>query len=161
MMVGNWISYIKQRMAELHTKISGRVRVFVYGTLKPGEINYQRYCTNQVVEAQKATTLGQLFALPMGYPAMTMGKELVHGYLLSFAEPLIIHVLDDLEGYQPSRRMSENLYNRQEVEVYNLQGLSWGWAWIYMMNPERVQQLGGIHLVDGCWSSPRTKVRGL
>ncbi|WP_414576566.1 gamma-glutamylcyclotransferase [Anabaena sp. CCY 9402-a] len=135
-----------------HTKISGRVRVFVYGTLKPGEVNYQKYCAGLVVDTQRCTTLGQLFTLPMGYPAMTIGKELVHGYLVSFAEPWILDVLDELEDYQPTRQMSGNLYNRQEVEVYNLQGLSLGWAWGYLMNPERIKKLGGLLLPDGWWS---------
>ncbi|AUT01481.1 hypothetical protein CLI64_14375 [Nostoc sp. CENA543] len=139
-------------MAELHTKNSGGVRIFVYGTLKPGEINYQRYCTNCVVDAQKAMTRGELFALPMGYPAMTMGKELVHGYLLTFAEPEILDVLDYLEDYEPTREMSANLYNRYEIEVYSINYVSLGWAWVYVMNPEKVKQLGGRHLVDGCWS---------
>ena len=43
MMVGDWLIYIKQCMAELHTKASDGVRVFVYGTLKPGEVNFQDF----------------------------------------------------------------------------------------------------------------------
>lgn len=136
----------------LNTKISGRVRIVVYGTLKPGEVNYQQYCAGKVVDTQRCTTLGQLFALPMGYPALTIGKELVHGYLLSFAQPSILDALDELEDYQPTREMSANLYNRQQVKVYNLQGLSLGWAWIYLMHPERVEELGGVPLPDGWWS---------
>jgi len=27
------------------------IRVFVYGTLKPGEVNYQRYCEGKVIAA--------------------------------------------------------------------------------------------------------------
>ncbi len=29
-------------------------KVFVYGTLKPGEANYQKYFAGKVIEAQKA-----------------------------------------------------------------------------------------------------------
>jgi gamma-glutamylcyclotransferase (GGCT)/AIG2-like uncharacterized protein YtfP len=89
------------------------LKVFVYGTLKPGEANYQRYCGFQVVDAKKAYTFGKLFALPMGYPAMTLGHSLVYGYLLTFLEQKVLNNLDILEDYQPSRQMSENLYNRQ------------------------------------------------
>jgi gamma-glutamylcyclotransferase (GGCT)/AIG2-like uncharacterized protein YtfP len=153
MMVGKWISWIKQGMAELNAKIPGKVQVFVYGTLKPGEINYQKYCAGKVVAAQRATTLGKLFALPMGYPAMTKGEEVIHGYLLSFASPEVLAVLDELEDYHPTRPMSANLYNRQQVEVYNRLGLSLDWAWVYVMNPQLVNQLQGIFLPDGWWSS--------
>lgn len=139
-------------MAELNTSFSGRVQVFVYGTLKPGERNYQRYCAGKVIEAQRATTLGRLFALPMGYPAMTRGNNNVQGYLLTFADLGVLDALDELEDYQPDREMSENLYNRQNIEVNNLQGASLGWAWVYLMQPQRVKQLGGTFLPDGWWS---------
>ncbi|BCL38755.1 gamma-glutamylcyclotransferase [Nostoc sp. MS1] len=128
------------------------MNVFVYGTLKPDERNYLRYCAGKVVEAQRATTLGRLFALPMGYPAMTMGKDIVHGYLLSFADLGVLATLDGLEDYQPERAMSENLYNRQNVKIFNLLGSSLGLAWVYLMQPKTVKQLGGIYLPDGWWS---------
>ncbi|MBW4609100.1 MAG: gamma-glutamylcyclotransferase [Hassallia sp. WJT32-NPBG1] len=129
------------------------LKVFVYGTLKPGEVNYQRYCALQVVDAKKAYTFGKLFALPMGYPAMTLGDSLVYGYLLTFADAKVLNNLDILEDYQPSRQMSENLYNRQETEIYDLQGRSLGMAWVYLMTQNQVCQLNGIQLhPDGWWS---------
>ena len=83
---------------------------------------------------------------------MTRGKDNIHGYLLTFADLGVLDALDELEDYQPDREMSENLYNRQNVEVNNLLGSSLGWAWVYLMQPERVEQLGGIYLPDGWWS---------
>lgn len=129
------------------------VKVFVYGTLKPGEANYQRYCAIQVVDAKKAYAFGQLFALPMGYPAMTLGDSLVYGYLLAFVDAKVLNNLDILEDYQPSRQRTENLYNRQEVEIYDLQGRSLGIAWVYLMTPQQICQLKGSLLQrDGWWS---------
>jgi gamma-glutamylcyclotransferase (GGCT)/AIG2-like uncharacterized protein YtfP len=128
------------------------VKLFVYGTLKPGEVNYQKYCAGQVIAAKRAMVLGKLFALPMGYPAMTSGDEQVQGYLLDFAKSEILTALDDLEDYQPSRPESENLYNRQSMEVYEPKGVSLGRAWVYLMSGERVSQLGGVPQVDGWWT---------
>lgn len=139
-------------MTELKIKFSGTVRIFVYGTLKPGEVNYKRYCAAKVLDSKRAIALGKLFALPMGYPAMTLENSQVQGYLLSFADLEILSHLDELEDYQPHRHLSENLYNRQQIEIYNLQGLSLGFAWVYLMSPERVSQLGGIPEADGWWS---------
>jgi gamma-glutamylcyclotransferase (GGCT)/AIG2-like uncharacterized protein YtfP len=139
-------------MAESKIKFSEEVRVFVYGTLKPGEANYKRYCADKIVDVKRAFAAGKLFGLPMGYPAMTLGDAQVHGYLLSFTNPGILNELDVLEDYQPTRAISENLYYRQIIEIYDLQGLSFSWAWVYLMTPERVYQLRGVPQLDGWWS---------
>lgn len=128
------------------------VKVFVYGTLKPGEANYQRYCAGKVVETTKAIAQGKLFALPMGYPAITPGDSAVHGYLLSLTHLDVLRALDDLEDYHPARAASENLYNRKQIETYHPQGNSLGWAWVYIMTEELALQLGGLHLPHGWWS---------
>ncbi len=128
------------------------LKVFVYGTLKPGEENYPRYCAGKVVNTTKAIAQGKLFALPMGYPAMTPGNSLVHGYLLSFTNLDVLKALDELEDYHPARAASENLYNRKEIETHEPQGNALGWAWVYIMTEERALRLGGVHLPDGWWS---------
>ena len=61
-------------------KNTGLLRVFVYGTLKPGEANYEFYCGSEVVETKKAWTRGELYTLPQGYPAMTTGNDKVYGF---------------------------------------------------------------------------------
>ncbi|MEH1938595.1 MAG: gamma-glutamylcyclotransferase [Nostoc sp.] len=139
-------------MVESNIKFSDLVRVFVYGTLKPGEANYKKYCGGKIVDVKRAFVQGKLFALPMGYPAMTLGDSQVHGYLLSFPNPRILNELDVLEDYQPNRQSPENLYNRQIIEVYELQSLFLGWAWVYLMTLEQVEQLGGFLQPDGWWS---------
>ncbi|MCX7594517.1 MAG: gamma-glutamylcyclotransferase [Fischerella sp.] len=139
-------------MAESNEKSSGLLRVFVYGTLKPGEVNYQRYCDRKVVNATKAFALGKLFDLPQGYPAMTPGDSRVYGYLLEFSVPEVLAELDELEDYYPTKPASENLYNRHKIEVYDLQGRSLGWAWVYLMTPARVKKLGGKLQAHGWWS---------
>lgn len=126
------------------------INIFAYGTLKPGESNYQQYCV-QVLEAKRAVTFGKLFALPLGYPAMTKGESLVKGFLLSFPECDILLQLDLLEGFNPST-VANNEYNRQLIETYNLDLVSLGLAWAYLMTPKQVDSLSGIFLDDGWWS---------
>jgi len=139
-------------MVESNIQFSDLVRVFVYGTLKPGEANYKKYCAGKVVDVKRAFVEGKLFALPMGYPAMMLGNSKVYGYLLSFPNPRILNELDVLENYQPTRQHSENLYNRQIIEVYEPQSLSYSWAWVYLMTLEQVEQLGGFLQPNGWWS---------
>jgi len=128
-------------------------QVFVYGTLKPGEANYQVYCAGKLLSAKRAIALGQLFALPLGYPAMTLGSSPVQGYLLSFADPEILRYLDWLEGYDPQRSAIENEYNRQEIETFGTDLASLGFAWTYLMTLEQVHCFGGVLVPDGWWSA--------
>lgn len=128
------------------------IRVFVYGTLNPGEINYQRYCEGKIVSAQPAIALGELFDLPLGYPAMIPGNSPVRGFLLTFTDPTLLTVLDELEDYNPQRNPEDNEYSRQQVTIYDLANQSLGEAWIYLMQPERVQRLGGKLITSGCWN---------
>jgi len=133
-------------------KISDLFRVFVYGTLKPGEANYDFYCANQVVDAKKAWVRGELYGLPQGYPAVTTGNNSVYGYLLSFANPEVLSRLDELEDYHPQRPNNENLYNRIQVEIFDLENNSLGLAWVYFMSSVKVHQLKGIPQTDGWWN---------
>jgi gamma-glutamylcyclotransferase (GGCT)/AIG2-like uncharacterized protein YtfP len=139
-------------MTELKAKFPGLMRVFVYGTLKPGEANYKRYCALKVVDTKRAYAFGQLFALPVGYPAMTLGDSPVHGYLLSFSDREVLSQLDELEDYQPSRQIAKNLYNRHQIETYDLRGHFLDQAWVYLMTAEQVLFMRGIPLTDGWWT---------
>jgi gamma-glutamylcyclotransferase (GGCT)/AIG2-like uncharacterized protein YtfP len=136
------------------------LQVFVYGTLKPGECNYQRYCAGFVVGAQPAVARGLLFALPVGYPAMTPGEGSVHGVLLSFASPAILRHLDELEDYDPDRPTSQNEYDRQQIEVFNPALQSLGLVWAYLMTPEKVRRIGGVPIRAGVWSAGRQPSTG-
>lgn len=131
------------------------LKVFVYGTLKPGEVNYNLYCGDQVVEAKKAIAFGQLFALPVGYPAMIPGEGLVQGFLLTFPNQAILSALDELEDYDPYRVAAENEYNRQQIEVYDLTRETLGIAWAYLMTFEQVKHFQGIPIPSGYWSQFR------
>lgn len=131
-------------------------RVFVYGTLKPGESNYHAYCAAKVMEAKTAIARGQLFALPFGYPAMSKGNSQVQGYLLTFSDPTILQQLDWLEDYDAHRPEADNEYSRQLAEIYAPDSTPCGKAWVYLMTLERVAAMGGVLLPHGCWSGARS-----
>jgi gamma-glutamylcyclotransferase (GGCT)/AIG2-like uncharacterized protein YtfP len=131
----------------LHTK-----QFFLVSLPHYHKFSSKKYCTGKVVDVKRAFVEGKLFALPMGYPAMTLGDSKVYGYLLSFSNPRILNELDLLENYQPTKQPAENLYNRQIIEVYEPQSLSLGSAWVYLMTLEQVDQLGGLLQPDGWWS---------
>ncbi|NJM63499.1 MAG: gamma-glutamylcyclotransferase [Oscillatoriales cyanobacterium RU_3_3] len=127
------------------------MKVFVYGTLKPGECNYPHYCERKVVNAVPAIARGQLFDLPMGYPAMVAGEGTVCGFLLYFANSAVLADLDRLEDYHLGRDRAQNEYQRQEIEIFDRHLQPLGTAWAYFMLADRVRSLGGILLPDGIW----------
>jgi len=129
--------------------------VFVYGTLQPGELYYSQYCAEKVVESCRAIARGQLFDLPAGYPAMTKGEGIVHGFLLSFNDISVLAALDELEDYHPERPDTENEYQRQCIEVLTPNHQPLGVAWAYLMSIEQATQLGGILIRNGKWSARR------
>jgi gamma-glutamylcyclotransferase (GGCT)/AIG2-like uncharacterized protein YtfP len=127
------------------------VKVFVYGTLKPGKVNYERYCGDRVLQSIPAQVRGQLFELSLGYPGMVCGETWVQGYLLNFANESALEALDCLEDYQPHRPEAQNEYQRTEVEVFDGEGRSLGFAWTYVMTLQKVQQYNGRWLASGEW----------
>jgi gamma-glutamylcyclotransferase (GGCT)/AIG2-like uncharacterized protein YtfP len=134
------------------SQVTELLRVFVYGTLKPGECNYAAYCGHHVLEAQPAIALGQLYHLPVGYPAMTEGDRPVYGYVLSFTDSQVLARLDQLEDYDPRRSACQNEYIRVKSEVFDWQQQSLGQVWLYRMSRQQVMRMGGRLLSDGKWT---------
>lgn len=129
------------------------MKVFVYGTLKPGESNYQAYCGDRVATAIEAYTWGQLYHLNRrGYPAMMAGTGQVRGFLLTFTDGSVLTSLDQLEDFHPQRSPIDNEYQRQKIPVFSLEDRCLGEAWGYLMYWEKVQELDGVLIPSGWWS---------
>ena len=134
------------------------LRVFVYGTLKPQERYYPVYCQGRVKEACRGWVEGQLYALPLGYPAMIAGHGKVEGFLLTFSDQSILTNLDRLEGYQSERAPELNEYQRQKIIVYDTSRKPLGEAWAYFMTFEKVKSLGGLRIPSGWWTEDESRV---
>jgi gamma-glutamylcyclotransferase (GGCT)/AIG2-like uncharacterized protein YtfP len=128
--------------------------IFVYGTLKPGQSNYG-CCCDHVSRADAAMVRGQLFDLPVGYPAMTLGDQWVLGYRLTFADEAILLILDELEDYSLHRPSHHNEYQRVWVQIFNREGQSLGEGWTYCMDANRVRRHQGRLVDSGEWQGKR------
>jgi gamma-glutamylcyclotransferase (GGCT)/AIG2-like uncharacterized protein YtfP len=129
------------------------LRVFVYGTLKPGGTNFDCHCGNRVIASQRAYIYGDLYHFSsLGYPGAIHGTRQVHGFVLSFDDATILSKLDDLEDYDPQRQSAENDYTRELVTTHTLDKTPSGSAWAYFMNPHHIQQFGGILIRNGWWA---------
>ena len=129
------------------------LNVFVYGTLKPGEANYQHFCSLHIKSKLEAYALGDLYDLHVGYPAMVEGQNKVRGILMSFDNENVLCSLDQLEDYQEQRAANLNEYYRQSIAVYDCDDQSLGNAWAYFMTMKRVKQYGGTLIDSGIWSN--------
>jgi gamma-glutamylcyclotransferase (GGCT)/AIG2-like uncharacterized protein YtfP len=136
------------------------VFLFVYGTLKPGELSYH-LCAAQVLQARPAAIEGQIYHLPLGYPAVTLEQPgTVLGTLLSFADDSILAELDDyeahapevLERHVPGVSIDQVQYRREQVQTYS-ENLSCPLqpAWIYTMTRSQVDSLRGVVIPSGVW----------
>ncbi len=128
------------------------VRIFVYGTLKPGEAAHRRYCEPYLVRAQPAWIRGQLWHLPQGYPALTEGDRWIEGALLTLDGATVLMAMDAFEDYNPARPDGDNLYVRRSRPLVSAQRETLGTAWVYLMDRQRALELGGVVVPTGCWS---------
>jgi gamma-glutamylcyclotransferase (GGCT)/AIG2-like uncharacterized protein YtfP len=126
-------------------------QVFVYGTLKPGERAFERFCAAYVVEMVAAIAPGRLYHLPLGYPALTLESGWVQGVLLTFATAAVLTPLDAFEEYYPDR-LQDSEYQRLRQRIYGLDYTPLSEAWVYTMTKTRVDALGGQWLPQGFWS---------
>lgn len=124
----------------------------MYGTLKPGEANYDALFTGHEVFCTPAITQGKLYSLPFGYPAMTTGEDWVQGILLTFKAPVLLDALDELEDYKSNRPADENEYQRQIRPIYTISHQPLTHAWVYLMLSTQIQRWGGQYLASGHWT---------
>lgn len=126
------------------------LRVFVYGTLKPGGRYHQALCQNDLSAAQPAFVRGRLYDFPqLGYPAIAPGSDWVKGYVLIFEQSPavcadVLSRLDRLEGYRADRADEENDYRRLRVQPFFPMGTPLALAWMYQMSAAQVFNYEGV-----------------
>lgn len=135
------------------------VKVFVYGTLKPDGKYYQIYCRGKTLQEVKCWTIGRLYGLPLGYPAMIQEilddrtDHRVYGYLLTFASLKDLDNLDKLEGYSGIPNSPLNEYDRAKIIVYDEANQAIDGVWTYFMTQKKVNLLNGVYLPSGQWEN--------
>ena len=127
------------------------MRVFVYGTLKPGHANWHRLLRGRVSRWQAAKVPGRLLDLPVGYPAVVSGEGWVYGYVLHIPRPDLLAAVDALEGYDPKGPPERNEYQRRVVPACTPAGAPLGRVYAYFMDEEKARRLGGEEVPGGVW----------
>ena len=122
--------------------------LFVYGTLMRGE---DREGLVAQFEARPAHTLGQLWRVPAGYPALAFNPqgEPVAGEVLALDNASVLMVLDLYEG------VGEGLYSRIKIPIQTDTGTELAWA--YVMSPSQLREAGCVRLKLSDWRDYRRR----
>ena len=96
------------------------INLFVYGSLRQGFFNYEKYLEGKVVKKYEAKLENmKLFHMPYkGYPAITKGEDIVFGEIMIINEndyDETIKAMDEMEGFI-SENNPENEYHKVILE---------------------------------------------
>ncbi|WP_031477093.1 gamma-glutamylcyclotransferase family protein [Streptomyces bicolor] len=123
--------------------LSPRLPFFVYGTLRPGEPNHDRFLRGRTRVEEPGRLSGAVLYDGPGYPyAVEAARGVVRGELVTalpeaYGELLV--ELDRLEEYAPGDL--RNLYERVEREVTRDADGTTVRAWVYVAAPAVASQL--------------------
>ena len=81
-----------------------KINLFVYGSLREGFFNYDKYLAGKVVEKKDASLENmRLYHMPYkGYPAITPGNDKVLGEIMVINEEEYdetVKAMDEMEGF--------------------------------------------------------------
>lgn len=133
------------------------INLFVYGSLREGFFNYNKYLDGKVIEKMEAKLENmKLYHLPYkGYPALTYGEDTVFGEIMVLSEEHYedtMNAIDNMEGFI-SEKNPENEYHRVILEVENLHTNQKEKCFAYFYNKDQDQFFDSkaIYLPHGDW----------
>ncbi|MGD1223202.1 MULTISPECIES: gamma-glutamylcyclotransferase family protein [Streptomyces] len=134
-----------------------RLPFFVYGTLRPGEHNHDRFLRGRTQSEEPVRMRGVVLYDGPGYPyAVEEAGGVVSGELVT-ALPQeyeeLLAALDRLEEYAPGD--PRNLYERVARDVVRADGTAGLRAWVYVAAPAVAARLRarGTRITGGDWRS--------
>ena len=130
-------------------------KVFVYGSLREGFFNYDKYLKNKVSSASLGEVKGKLFHLShKGYPALLEGEDTIIGEIMVIKDFYAnIVSLDEMEGYLSFEDASNNEYIRTIMDVKNLHTNTMESCYVYKyveFNDKDFNQ-HAVHISHGDW----------
>lgn len=128
--------------------------IFVYGSLREGFFNYDKYLQGKVSKKIDGKIKGKLYHMPYKkYPALLKGEDIVYGeimYINDYKDT--IKALDQLEGYHGSNNIS-NEYEKNVVQVEEI--ISGNkiecYLYAYNLNNDKEFKDKAIYIQHGDW----------
>ena len=133
------------------------INLFVYGSLREGFFNYDKYLAGKVSKKKNARLENmRLHHMPYkGYPAITPGSDTILGEIIVINEDdyeETVKAMDKMEGFI-SENNPENEYHKVVLEVENLQTKEKEKCFVYFYNKDKDKDFDSkaIYLPDGDW----------
>ena len=134
-----------------------RINLFVYGSLREGFFNYEKYLDGNVAETKMAKLANmKLYHMPYkGYPAIMFGKDTVIGEIMVLHEDRYeetMKAMDEMEGFI-SEGNPENEYHKVVLEVENLETNEKEPCFVYFYNKDKDKLFDSraIYIPHGDW----------
>lgn len=126
-------------------------KVFVYGTLRKGMYNYERYFKGYVRSVTSGYVKGTLYTIQgKQYPALVTGEDMIAGEIIELEEHFDMTAVDEMEGYYGDGNL-ENEYHKELCDIYDIQGTIIDRLPVYRYNmdhPLQKELLG--HVIEEC-----------
>ncbi|MGG5461991.1 gamma-glutamylcyclotransferase family protein [Clostridium sp. B9] len=131
-------------------------KIFVYGSLRTGFFNYDKYLKGKVIKSELGRVKGKLYHMPhKGYPALIEGDDWIYGEVMTILDyENVINSMDLMEGYLGLNN-KDNEYNRIEMEVDMIGKKSTEkcYVYYYAMNDKETFEKNSVLIEDGNWRS--------
>lgn len=116
------------------------INVFVYGSLREGFFNYDKYLKGKVNSIKPAKIHNVLlYHMPYkGYPAIMHGKGTVYGEIMEITPEIYditMKAMDEMEGFI-SENNPKNEYDKILMEIENLDSDSTEKCYVYFYNKD-------------------------
>lgn len=130
-------------------------KIFVYGSLRTGFFNYNKYLLGKVSNAQVGKVKGKLYHMPQkGYPALLEGNDDIWGEVMTLNNfESVMIPMDKMENYYGIND-DKNEYNRIVMDVELLDGSKEScYVYYYVMNDEKSFKENSVYISNGDWKN--------
>lgn len=135
------------------------INIFVYGSLREGFFNYNKYLDGKVLNKRDAKLENmRLYHMDYkGYPAIINGEETVLGEIITLNESdyeSTMKAVDEMEGFI-SENNPENEYHKIILEVEDIQTNEKEKCFVYFYNKDKDIDFEdkAEHIPSGDWKS--------
>ncbi|WP_291735320.1 gamma-glutamylcyclotransferase family protein [Clostridium sp.] len=134
-----------------------KINLFVYGSLREGFFNYDKYLSGKISKKMNAKLNNvELYHMPYkGYPAIINGQDSILGEIMVINEAdydSTLEAMDAMEGFLGEGN-PENEYHKMIFEVENLESNEIESCYVYFYNKDKDELFDykAVYLPNGDW----------
>lgn len=139
-----------------------KYNLFVYGSLREGFYNFEKYLEGKVVSITPAILAGKkLYHMPYkGYPAVLEGRDIVFGEIIEVEDyENTVKAIDEMENFISDENPA-NEYHKTLLKVQHLKEDKQELCYVYFYNKENDEKFDSeaIYIPNGDWKDFMTNV---